>query len=98
MYDEDEFRTSAKKENPKITFSNTSFRKTWDRLDVDIRPGSAGTELEILKVTEAEYFSQTGKTFEPLPPSAEVEQGARDLQARCDGSVRVHPDSVPPAN
>jgi len=28
MYDQDELRTSARKENPKITFSNTQFRKT----------------------------------------------------------------------
>jgi hypothetical protein len=98
MYDEDEFRTSARKENPKITFSNTQFRKTWDRLDVKIQPGAAGTELEILKVTEAEYFTQTGKSLNQLPPSAEVEQAARDLQARCNGSTPVQPDSVPPAN
>ena len=98
MYDEDELRTSARKENPKITFSNTQFRKTWDRLDVDIHPGTAGTELEILTVTEAEYFSQTGKILEQLPPTPEVQQAARDLQARCNGSTPVQPDSVPPAN
>jgi hypothetical protein len=98
MYDEDELRTSARKENPTITFSNTQFRKAWDRLDVDIHSGTAGTELEILKVTEAEYFTQTGKVLEQLPPSAEVQQAASDLQARCNGSTPVQPDSVPPAN
>jgi hypothetical protein len=98
MYDEEDLRTSARKENPKISFSNTQFRKAWDRLDVDIGPGAAGTEMEILTVTEAEYFSQTGKILEQLPPSAEVQQAARDVQARCNGSTPVQPDSVPPAN
>jgi hypothetical protein len=98
MYDEDELRTSARKVNPKITVSNTQFRKAWDRLDVDIRPGAAGTEVEISTVTESEYFSQTGKVLEQITPSAEVQQAARDLQARCNGSTPVQPDSVPPAN
>jgi hypothetical protein len=98
MYDEYELRTSAKKENPTITVSNTQFRTTWDRLDVDVQPGTSGTELEILKVTEAEYFSQTGKILDQLPPSAEVEQAARELQARCNGSAQFRSDSVPPAN
>lgn len=98
MYDEDDLRTSAKKENPKISFSNTAFRKTWDRLDVDIHAGAAGTEVEILTVTEAEYFTQTGKVLEQLQPSAEVGEAARDLRARCNGSTPVQSDSVPPAN
>jgi hypothetical protein len=98
MYDEDDLRTSARKENPKISFSNTQFRKTWDRLDVEIGAGAAGTEVEILTVTEAEYFSQSGKILEQLPPSAEVQQAARDVQARCDGPTPVQPDSVPAAN
>jgi hypothetical protein len=95
MYDEDELRTSARKENPKITFSNTQFRKTWDRLDVDIGAGTSGTEMEIVTVTEAEYFGQRGKTLEQVPPSPEVKQAARDLQARCDGSAPNPADSVP---
>jgi len=98
MYDEGDLRTSARKENPKISFSNTQFRKAWDRLDVDIGPGAAGTEVEILTVTEAEYFSQTGKILEQLSPSAEVQQAARDVRARCDGSKPFQSDSVPPAN
>jgi hypothetical protein len=98
MYDEEDLRTSARKENPTISFSNPTFRKAWDRLDVDIGPGSAGTELEILTVTEAEYFNQTGKVLEPLRPSAEVQQAARKLQAACNGSTPVHSDSVPTAN
>ena len=98
MYDEDELRTSARKENPTISFSNTQFRKAWDRLDVEVHPGTAGTELEILRVTEAEYFSQTGKILEQLPPSPEVQQAARDLEARCNVSTPVQSDSVPAAN
>jgi hypothetical protein len=98
MYDEEDLRTSARKENPTFTVSSTQFRKAWDRLDVDIGPGAAGTEVEILTVTEAEYFSQTGKILEQLPPSAEVQQAARAVQARCNGSTPVQPDSVPAAN
>ena len=98
MYNQEELQTSARKENRKITFSNTQFRKTWDRLDVQIEPGESGTALDVLPVTEAEYFSQTGKTLEQLSPSEDVRESARKLLARCDGSVAVSPDSVPAVN
>jgi ABC-type glycerol-3-phosphate transport system substrate-binding protein len=98
MYDQDEMRTSARKENPKITFSNTQFRKTWDRLDVDVQAGAAGTDIDVLSVTEAEYFRQNGKYLEQIPPSAEVQQAAQELQTRCNGSELIPSDSVPPAN
>jgi hypothetical protein len=97
MYDQDEMRTSAKRENPKITFSNTQFRKTWDRLDVDVKPGTAGTEIDIVTVTEAEYFSQTGKNFQRLTPSPEVQEAARELRTRCGESAPVSTDSAPSA-
>ena len=96
-YDQDELRTSAKRENPKITFSNTQFRKTWDRLDVDVRAGAAGTDIDIVTVTEAEYFGQSGKNFERLTPSAEVQQAARELSTRCGESAPIAADSAPPA-
>jgi len=97
MYDQDAMRTSARKENPKITFSNTQFRKTWDRLDVMVHTGNTGTEIAVVTATEAEYFSQNGKNLEPLSPSPEVQQAAGQLRARCGGSEASPSDSVPPA-
>jgi len=97
MYDQDELRTSARRENPKITFSNTQFRKTWDRLDVDVRTGTTGTAIDFVTVTEAEYFSQNGKNLQRVPPSAEVQEAAREIQKRCGGAAPSVGDSVPPA-
>jgi hypothetical protein len=97
MYDEGDLRTSAKKENPKITFSNTQFRKTWDRLDVEIHAESAGTGIHIQAITEAEYFSQNGKNFQRLSPSQEVQEATHQLEARCGGPSSSRSDSVPPA-
>jgi hypothetical protein len=96
-YDQDALRTSAKRENPKITFSNTQFRKTWDRLDVDVRPGPTGTDIDIVTVTEAEYFSQNGKNLQRLPPSPEVQQAAQELRKRCGESAPIPADSAPSA-
>lgn len=98
MYDEEDLRTSARKVNPAITFSNTSWRKTWDRLDVEVEQGQPGIALNILSVTEAEYFSQQGKLLEQIAPSPEVQEAARKLESRCSGAVPFSPDSVPPAN
>jgi len=97
MYDQDELRTSARKENPKITVSNTQFRKTWDRLDVNVRPGTAGTDIDIATATEAEYFSQNGKNFQPLTPSPEVLQAAQKLGTRCREPGPIAADSARPA-
>lgn len=97
MYDQDQLQTSARKENPKITFSNTQFRKTWDRLDVGVRPGTTGTDIDIVSVTEAEYFSQNGKNLRQLAPSPEVQQAARELQTRCRESGPIPTDSAPPS-
>jgi hypothetical protein len=96
-YDEGDLRTSAKKVNPKITFSNTQFRKTWDRLDVVVQTGTAGTGIDIQAITEAEYFSQNGKNFQRLSPSPEVQEAARQLEARCSGPSSSRSDSVPAA-
>jgi hypothetical protein len=98
MYDQGELRTSAKRENPKITFSNTQFRKTWDRLDVDVQAGANGTDLDVVSVTEVEYFRQNGKYLEPIAPSPEVQQAARELQSRCSGSEPSPRDSIPAAS
>jgi hypothetical protein len=97
MYDQGDLRTSARKENPKITFSNTQFRKTWDRLEVDVQTGSTGTGINVQAVTEAEYFSQNGKNFERLSPSPEVQQAAQQLRARCAAAGSSRSDSVPAA-
>ena len=98
MYDEEELRTSARRENPKITFSDTRWRKTWDRLDVQVSRGEKGALLEIKSLTEAEYFTQVGKLLEPVPTSKEVQEAAQKLESRCTRSMPVSPDSVPPAS
>jgi hypothetical protein len=97
MYDEEELRTSARRENPKITFSNTQWRKTWDRLDVRISRGDGGAALNLVSGTDAEYFSQTGKILQPLAASEDVQEAAGRLEQRCNGVIPVSPDSVPPA-
>lgn len=86
MYDTQELRTSAKKVNPKIIFSNTQFRKAWDRLEVDVKPGAAGTDLNVVASTVAEYFSHNGQNFNPLPTTQEAQEAARALEQRCGGS------------
>lgn len=96
MYDTQELRTSAKKVNPKITFSNTQFRKAWDRLEVEVKPGTAGTDLNVVASTVAEYFSQNGQNFNPLPTTQEAQEAARALEQRCGGSG-PNPDIAPPA-
>ena len=91
-YDTDAFRTSARRVNPKITFSNVQFRKTWDRLDVEIRAGAKGTEVNVTATTVAEYFSQNALNYNTLPPSDEVKEAAQAVQNACSG-----PTAVPPA-
>jgi hypothetical protein len=86
MYDEADRRTSGRRENPNISFSSTQFRKTWDRLDVQVLAASDGTQVEVLPVTEAEYFGQNGKNFQPLTPSEDVQAAARKLQRDCGGA------------
>jgi hypothetical protein len=98
MYDENDRRTSGRRENPNITFSSTQFRKTWDRLDVQVLAASDGTQVEVLPVTEAEYFGQNGKNFQPLTPSDDVQAAARKLQRDCGGAPSAPAaDSVPAA-
>jgi hypothetical protein len=82
-YDTDAFRASARRVNPKITFSNVQFRKTWDRLDVEIRPGAKGTDVNVTATTVAEYFSQNAQNYNALPPSDEVKEAAQAVQNAC---------------
>ena len=88
-YDTDALRTSARRVNPKITFSNVQFRKTWDRLDVEVRPGAKGTDVNVTATTVAEYFSQNAQNYNALPPSDEVKEAAQAVQTACSSSATV---------
>ena len=90
MYDQDELRTSARKENPKITFSNTQFRKTWDRLDVNVRPGTAGTDIDIATATRNHPSLALGMS----PRAALALQRASRAQALTVGRDFVIPDDL----
>jgi hypothetical protein len=86
LYDKDEFRTSARRVNPKITFSNIQFRKAYDVLEVDINSGASGeTEMKVKASTLAEYFSQAGQVFETQATSADAQEAARTIASRCGG-------------
>jgi hypothetical protein len=85
-YDKDELRTTARKVNPKIHFSNTQFRKAYDLLEVKVASGADGaTQLGITASTAAEYFSQQGPIFETKKTSPEAEEAARKIAERCAG-------------
>jgi len=86
LYDKDELRTSARRVNPKITFSNIQFRKAYDVLEVDINSGASGeTEMKVVASTVAEYFSQAGQVFETQQTSADAQEAARTIASRCGG-------------
>jgi hypothetical protein len=95
MYDKDDLRTSAKRVNPKITFSNPQFRRTWDRLDIEISAGATGTDMKVTPSTVAEYFSQTGPLYNQLQTSPEAEEAAQMLQRACR-AVASPPASTAP--
>ena len=54
---------------------------------VQVSQAEKGALLEIQSVTEAEYFTQTGKLVEPVRTSTEVQEAAQKLGSRCSGSV-----------
>jgi hypothetical protein len=86
LYDKDELRTSARRVNPKITFSNIQFRKAYDVLEVDIHSGASGeTEMNVKASTLAEYFSQAGQVFETQATSTDAQEAARTIASRCGG-------------
>jgi hypothetical protein len=91
-YDTDEFRASGRRVNPKITVSDVQFRKTWDRLDIEITPGASGTELEVTPSTAAEYFSQAGQRYNQLETSKEAQEAAATIQRECSNAS---PDAIP---
>jgi hypothetical protein len=95
MYDKDALRTSAHKVNPTITFSNTQFRRTWDRLDIQVRAGAGGTEVNVTALTEAESFGQQGPVFSRLEPSADVKDAAAAVQRACSAAAPA-PAAPPP--
>jgi hypothetical protein len=86
-YARDALRTTARKVNPKITFSNVQFRKTWDRLEVQVQAGAKGTDLKVTPSTAAEYFGQTGPVLNQLETSAEAKDAAATLQQACSSSA-----------
>jgi hypothetical protein len=86
LYDKDELRTSARRVNSKITFSNVQFRKAYDVLDVDINSGASGeTEMKVKASTLAEYFTQAGQVFETQATSTDAQEAARTITSRCGG-------------
>ena len=86
LYDKDELRTSARRVNPKITFSNVQFQKAYDVVEVDINSGASGeTEMKVVASTVAEYFSQVGQVFETQKTSADAQEAARTIASRCGG-------------
>lgn len=86
-YDKDRLLTTARKVNPKITFSNVQFRRTWDRLEVQVQAGAKGTDLKVTPSTAAEYFGQTGTVLNQLETSAEAKEAATTLQRACSSSA-----------
>ena len=86
-YDTDALRTSARRVNPKITFSNVQFRNTWDRLDVQIQVGARGTDVNVTATTVAEYFSQNAQNYNALPPSDYVKEAAQAVQQACGATA-----------
>lgn len=97
-YDTESFRTTGRRVNPKITFSNVQFRKTWDRLDVEITPGASGTELNVTPSTAAEYFSQAGQTYNQLETSEDAQQAAATIQRECSATTTADSVSTPPSS
>lgn len=83
MYDKDDLRAASRKVNSKITFSNVQFRKAWDRLDVQVSSGASGTDLKVTPSTVAEYFGQTGPSYNQLTTSEEANQAAQALEQAC---------------
>jgi hypothetical protein len=86
-FDKDRLLTTARKVNPKITFSNVQFRRTWDRLEVQVQPGAKGTDLKVTPSTAAEYFGQTGPVLNQLETSADAKEAAATLQRACSSSA-----------
>lgn len=94
-YDKDALRTTARKVNPKITFSNVQFRKTWDLLEAQAQAGAAGTDLKVTASTAAEYFGQTGPVLNTIETSPEAKEAAATLQRTCSSRATAPAAAAP---
>jgi hypothetical protein len=83
MYDKSDFRTSAKKPNPNISYSDLQFRGAWDRLEVQAKPDPNGARLKITPSTFAEYYGHTGPRYSQLSTSDGATQAANAIQRAC---------------
>jgi len=94
-YDKDALRTAARKVNPRITFSNVQFRRTWDLLEVQAQAGAKGTDLKVTTSTAAEYFGQTGPILNTIETSAEAKDAAAAMQRTCSSSATAPAAAAP---
>lgn len=94
-WDKDALRTTARKVNPKINFSNVQFRKTWDLLEAQVSAGAAGTDLKVSASTAAEYFGQTGPVLNTLETSPEAKDAAATIQRVCSSAATAPPPPPP---
>jgi hypothetical protein len=65
------------------------FRKTWDRLDVHVRTGAKGTDVNVTATTVAEYFSENALNYNYLPPTDDVKEAAQAIQKACSAPSEV---------
>jgi hypothetical protein len=96
-HDDKEFRLTARKQNPKITFSSPQFQRTLDRIEAHAVAGPAGTELQLTASTVAQYFAQTGLIYNELSPSDDVKRAAQELLHRCSEPAPPAPPAPAPA-
>jgi hypothetical protein len=97
-HDDERLRVTARKENPKITFSSPQFRKTWDQIEAEVVNAPTGTELNVKASTVAEYFAQTGVIYNQLSTSKEATQAAQTVLHRCSAPAGPVPAPAPPSS
>lgn len=96
-HDDKEFRLTARKENPKITFSSPQFQKTLDRIEAQAVAGPTGTELHVKATTVAQYFAQTGLIYNELSPSDDAKRAAQTILSKCSQPAAPVPAPAPPS-
>jgi hypothetical protein len=96
-HDDKELRLTARKQNPKITFSSPQFQKTLDRIEAQAVAGPHGTELQVKASTVAQYFAQTGLIYNELSPSDDAKRAAQELLRRCSEPPPPAPPAPAPA-
>src|SRR4051812_26736288 len=82
-HDDQDLRLTARKENPKITFSSPQFQKTLDMIEAQAVNGPTGTELNVKASTSAQYFSQTGLIYNQLSTSDDAKRAAQTILSKC---------------